>query len=126
MTLLDAPAIRLGPRPPPPADSIHFPGRSRVADHCLVAGGRLAHRLAMDMEQPLARLRCHRSLPQGRGEERLADAYGLWIHDKDWQKHPVQGSGYTFERFQQDWSPTSSGNDYGAIKSHKIKAARGG
>jgi hypothetical protein len=53
----------------------------------------------------------------------LAAAYGIWIHDKDWQKHPAQ-AGYTFDRFQQDWSPTSSGNDYGAIKSHQIKAAR--
>jgi hypothetical protein len=31
---------------------------------------------------------------------------------------------YPFDRFQQDWSPTSFGNDYGAIKSHKILAAR--
>jgi len=54
----------------------------------------------------------------------LSKAYGIWFHDPDWQQHPNQHSAYSFERFQQDWSPTSSGNDYGAIKSHRIEAAR--
>ena len=54
----------------------------------------------------------------------LAAAYGIWIHDKDWQKHNGQSHEYTFDRFQQDWSPTSSGNEYGVIKSHQIKEAR--
>ena len=30
----------------------------------------------------------------------------------------------TFNRFQEDWSPNSSQNEYGAIKSHQIVAAR--
>jgi hypothetical protein len=51
-------------------------------------------------------------------------AYGVWIHDPEWQKHPGQTASYSFERFQQDWSPTSTDNEYGAIKSHKIVAAR--
>lgn len=54
----------------------------------------------------------------------LKAAYGLWIHDPDWQKHPEKTGAYTFVRFQQDWSPTSSENQYGVIKSHKIVAAR--
>ena len=54
----------------------------------------------------------------------LSKAYAIWFHDPDWQQHPNQHSAYSFERFQQDWSPTSSGNDYGAIKSHRIEAAR--
>ena len=54
----------------------------------------------------------------------LAKAYGEWTHDPDWQKHPAEHSAYPFSRFEQDWSPTSSANDYGAIKSHKIVAAR--
>ncbi|HVZ84234.1 MAG TPA: hypothetical protein VG893_11215 [Terracidiphilus sp.] len=53
----------------------------------------------------------------------LARAYGIWTHDPDWQKHP-QDKSYTFARFQQDWSSTSPENDYGAIKSHHIVAAR--
>ena len=54
----------------------------------------------------------------------LATAYGIWIHDKNWQQHPSQNGAYTFERFQQDWSPTSSENEYGAVTSHKIAAER--
>jgi hypothetical protein len=54
----------------------------------------------------------------------LAKAYGVWTHDPDWQKHPAEHTAYSFSRFEQDWSPTSSGNDYGAIKSHKVVAAR--
>jgi hypothetical protein len=51
-------------------------------------------------------------------------AYGIWIHDPDWQKHPDPNNTYTFARFEQDWSPNSSGNDYGAIKTHVLRAAR--
>ncbi len=54
----------------------------------------------------------------------MAKAYGIWLNDPNWQQHPNQHSGYPFERFQQDWGPTSSANDYGAIKSHDILAAR--
>jgi hypothetical protein len=54
----------------------------------------------------------------------LAGAYAIWNHDKDWQKHPEKYAGYPFSRFQQDWGPESQDNDYGAIKSHVIKAAR--
>jgi hypothetical protein len=54
----------------------------------------------------------------------LAKAYGVWFHDPEWQQHAAKYTAYSFDRFQQDWSPTSTGNDYGAIKSHKIAAAR--
>jgi len=54
----------------------------------------------------------------------LQKAFGIWNHDPDWQKHPQQYAGYPFARFQQDWSPNSSENEYGVIKSHKIVAAR--
>jgi hypothetical protein len=54
----------------------------------------------------------------------LDTAYGIWIHDKNWQQHPAQSGPYTFARFQQDWSSQSSDNEYGAIQSHKIVAAR--
>jgi hypothetical protein len=53
----------------------------------------------------------------------LPKAYGLWIHEQDWQHHG-QNAAYPFERFQQDWSPTSPDNEYGAIRSHQIVAAR--
>jgi hypothetical protein len=54
----------------------------------------------------------------------MAAAYGVWIHNPDWQKKNAEDAGYTFARFQEDWSPTSSQNEYGAIKSHDIAAAR--
>jgi hypothetical protein len=54
----------------------------------------------------------------------LPMAYGIWLHDKNWQQRPSQTGPYTFDRFQQDWSSQSPENEYGAIQSHKIVAAR--
>jgi hypothetical protein len=54
----------------------------------------------------------------------LQKAYGVWLHDPNWQQHPGQLKFYTFDKFQKDWSPDSQNNDYGTIKSHKIVAAR--
>ena len=54
----------------------------------------------------------------------LPRAYGIWTHDKDWQQHAAQHAPYPFTRFQVDWSPNSSENEYGAIHSHRIAAAR--
>ena len=54
----------------------------------------------------------------------LKDAYGIWMHDPNWQQHPDEYHTYPFSRFQDDWSSTSPDNDYGAIQSHKIAAAR--
>lgn len=54
----------------------------------------------------------------------LQKAYGVWLHDPEWQQHPAKYVDYPFQRFQQDWGSTSSANEYGAIKSHKILAAR--
>lgn len=52
----------------------------------------------------------------------LPKAYGVWIHDKKWQEHPKAHSGYSFDRFAQDWGPQGGQNDYGAIHSHRIAA----
>ena len=54
----------------------------------------------------------------------MQKAYSIWTHDPDWQQHVAQHGAYPFDRFQQDWSSTSSANEYGAIKEHKILAAR--
>jgi hypothetical protein len=54
----------------------------------------------------------------------LAGAYGIWVHDPNWQQHPQQNSVYPFSRFQDDWSSQSPDNEYGAIQSHHIAAAR--
>lgn len=53
----------------------------------------------------------------------MAAAYGVWIHDKDWQQHPNANGPYPFARFQGDWSATSPDNEYGAIQSHQIALA---
>jgi hypothetical protein len=53
----------------------------------------------------------------------LAGAYGIWVHDKDWQQHQDKYATYPFARFQQDWSSTSPDNEYGAIQSHQIALA---
>lgn len=54
----------------------------------------------------------------------LAAAYGIWIHDPGWQAQHHEDPSYDFSRFQQDWSSSSSENEYGAIRSHEIVAAR--
>jgi hypothetical protein len=43
-------------------------------------------------------------------------AYGIWMHDDDWQQHPQQYE-YSFQRFKEDWSTES---DYGIIRSHHV------
>jgi hypothetical protein len=53
----------------------------------------------------------------------LPTAYGIWLHDKNWQQHPAQGGAYPFSRFQDDWSTSSPDNEYGVIQSHKIALA---
>ncbi|MGC2161432.1 MAG: hypothetical protein WA634_05970 [Silvibacterium sp.] len=53
----------------------------------------------------------------------MQKAYAIWMHDPDWKQHQ-QNIAYPFTRFEQDWGPNSSANDYGTITSHKIVAAR--
>jgi hypothetical protein len=53
----------------------------------------------------------------------LPTAYGIWLHDKDWQQHPAKSGPYPFSRFQDDWNTTSPENEYGIIQSHKIALA---
>ncbi|MGD0903934.1 MAG: hypothetical protein ABR924_13430 [Terracidiphilus sp.] len=53
----------------------------------------------------------------------LPKAYGIWRHDQDWQHH-AQDAVYPYSRFQDDWSSTSPANEYGAIQSHQMAAAR--
>ncbi len=63
-------------------------------------------------------------------EERIADqffqalqdqnynaAYGIWMHDPNWQQHPTKYTQYPFNDFYHDWGP---GGEWGLIKSHRI------
>jgi hypothetical protein len=54
----------------------------------------------------------------------LQKAYGVWVHDPNWQQHHNELKFYTFETFQKGWGPNSQLNDFGTIRSHKIAAAR--
>jgi hypothetical protein len=65
-------------------------------------------------------------------EERVADrffdalqrqdyetAYGIWMHDPQWQQHRDRYPKYPYNEFYRDWGP---GGEWGLIKSHKIYA----
>lgn len=44
-------------------------------------------------------------------------AYGIWMHDPEWQKHPQNHPKYPFSEFYRDWGP---GSEWGLIKTQKI------
>jgi hypothetical protein len=48
------------------------------------------------------------------------DAYGIWMHDPNWQQHPQQYSKYLFNDFYRDWGP---GGEWGVIKTQKVYGA---
>ena len=54
----------------------------------------------------------------------LKKAYGIWMHDPDWQQHSNKFGMYPYERFEADWGPTSSQNEFCVIQIHNIVAAR--
>jgi hypothetical protein len=47
-------------------------------------------------------------------------AYGVWMHDPNWQQHPQKYSRYPFNEFYSDWGP---GGQWGLIRSFKILGA---
>lgn len=47
-------------------------------------------------------------------------AYGIWMHDPDWQQHPNEHSKYPFNDFYRDWGP---GGEWGLIKTAKVYGA---
>jgi hypothetical protein len=53
-------------------------------------------------------------------DKQYETAYGIWMHDSDWQQHPQKYSNYPYNEFYRDWGP---GGDWGIIKSHKIYAS---
>jgi len=44
-------------------------------------------------------------------------AYGIWMHDPNWQQHTDRYKQYPFNDFYRDWGP---GGEWGLIKSHKV------
>jgi len=47
-------------------------------------------------------------------------AYGIWMHDPQWQQHPQNHPKYPFNEFYRDWGP---GGEWGLIKSQKVYGA---
>jgi hypothetical protein len=47
-------------------------------------------------------------------------AYGIWMHDPEWQKHAGQYSKYPFNDFYRDWGP---GGEWGLVKTYKVYGA---
>lgn len=53
-------------------------------------------------------------------QQNFQAAYGIWVHDPDWQQHPDRYSRYPYGDFVKDWGPSG---EWGVIKSHKIEGA---
>jgi hypothetical protein len=47
-------------------------------------------------------------------------AYGIWMHDPQWEQHLNQHAKYPFNEFYRDWGP---GGEWGLIKTQKVYAA---
>ena len=43
-------------------------------------------------------------------------AYGIWMHDPDWQQHPQKHAKYPFNEFYRDWGP---GGEWGSSRPTK-------
>ncbi len=50
-------------------------------------------------------------------QQQYEKAYGIWMADADWQKHPEKYSRYKFDDFHHDWA---GGGELGLIRSHSI------
>jgi hypothetical protein len=48
------------------------------------------------------------------------NAYGIWMHDPQWEQHPNQHPKYPFNEFYRDWGP---GGEWGIIKTQKVFGA---
>ena len=47
-------------------------------------------------------------------------AYGIWMHDPQWQQHPEHYPKYPYNEFYRDWGP---GGEWGLIKTQKVYGA---
>src|SRR4051812_40884621 len=47
-------------------------------------------------------------------------AYGVWLHDSQWEQHQQQYARYPFKDFYNDWGP---GGEWGLIKDYKVDGA---
>lgn len=50
-------------------------------------------------------------------KQQYETAYGLYMADPDWRRHPQKYSLYPYSDFYRDWGP---GGEWGLVKSYKI------
>ena len=53
-------------------------------------------------------------------EQDYKTAYGIWMHDPQWQQHPGKYPKYPYNEFYRDWGP---GGEWGLIKTQKVYGA---
>ena len=46
-------------------------------------------------------------------------AYGIWMHDPNWEQHPERYARYPYNEFHTDWGP---GGEWGLVHNHRILA----
>ena len=50
-------------------------------------------------------------------QQKFAEAYGIYVNDKDWQQHPAKYRAYSLDRFTEDWTKYSP---VGPIRAHHV------
>lgn len=53
-----------------------------------------------------------------------AKAYGLYNNDSNWQQHPEKYSGYSLQRFTDDWTSPDYSPAGGPITSHHVDVSK--
>jgi len=47
-------------------------------------------------------------------------AYGIWMHDPQWEQHAQKYARYPYNEFYNDWGP---GGEWGIVHNHKVEGA---
>ena len=50
-------------------------------------------------------------------QKNFEGAYGIWLHDPDWQKHPDKYKDYNYTDFYRDWG---LGGEWGIINNYTV------
>jgi hypothetical protein len=53
-------------------------------------------------------------------EKNYETAYGIWLGDPDWKKHPEQYKRYPLQSFYRDWGP---GGQWGIVSTFKVEGS---
>jgi hypothetical protein len=67
---------------------------------------------------PQQRIACH--FFEALQRQDYNTAYGIWMHDPQWQQHTEQHPKYPFADFYRDWGP---GGEWGLIKTQRVYGA---